>query len=82
MRTSHKAKDAAAEKQSYVCDTFTGHGNPMARERAGTGHLTAGMGTSHRPHSRGRCIRNRATRLHVNEGELNEGELGSEQRSV
>jgi hypothetical protein len=26
MRTSHKAKDAAAEKQSYVCDTFTGHG--------------------------------------------------------
>ena len=24
MRTSHKAKDAAAEKQSYVCDTFTG----------------------------------------------------------
>ena len=23
MRTSHKAKDAAAEKQSYVCDTFT-----------------------------------------------------------
>ena len=28
MRTSHKAKDAAAEKQSYVCDTFTGHGRP------------------------------------------------------
>ena len=26
MRTSHKAKDAAAEKQSYACDTFTGHG--------------------------------------------------------
>ena len=26
MRTSRKAKDAAAEKQSYVCDTFTGHG--------------------------------------------------------
>jgi hypothetical protein len=26
MRTSHKAKDAAAEKQSSVCDTFTGHG--------------------------------------------------------
>ena len=26
MRTSHKAKDAAAERQSYVCDTFTGHG--------------------------------------------------------
>ena len=26
MRTSHKAKDAAAEKQSCVCDTFTGHG--------------------------------------------------------
>jgi hypothetical protein len=26
MRTSHKAKDAAAGKQSYVCDTFTGHG--------------------------------------------------------
>ena len=25
MRTSHKAKDAAAGKQSYVCDTFTGH---------------------------------------------------------
>ena len=25
MRTSHKAKDAAAEKQSYVCDAFTGH---------------------------------------------------------
>jgi hypothetical protein len=24
MRTSHKARDAAAEKQSYVCDTFTG----------------------------------------------------------
>jgi hypothetical protein len=22
MRTSHKAKDTAAEKQSYVCDTF------------------------------------------------------------
>ena len=26
MRTSHKAKDAAAEKQSYACDTFTAHG--------------------------------------------------------
>jgi hypothetical protein len=26
MRTSHKAKDVAAEKPSYVCDTFTGHG--------------------------------------------------------
>ena len=26
MRTSRKAKDAAAGKQSYVCDTFTGHG--------------------------------------------------------
>jgi hypothetical protein len=26
MRTSRKAKDAAAEKQSYACDTFTGHG--------------------------------------------------------
>ena len=26
MRTSHKAKDAAAGKQSYACDTFTGHG--------------------------------------------------------
>jgi NADPH:quinone reductase len=26
MRTSHKAKDAAAEKQSYVCNTLTGHG--------------------------------------------------------
>ena len=26
MRTSHKVKDAAAEKQSYICDTFTGHG--------------------------------------------------------
>jgi hypothetical protein len=25
MRTSRKAKDAAAEKQSYVCDTLTGH---------------------------------------------------------
>ena len=25
MRTSRKAKDAAGEKQSYVCDTFTGH---------------------------------------------------------
>jgi hypothetical protein len=25
MRTSPKAKDAAAEKQSYICDTFTGH---------------------------------------------------------
>jgi hypothetical protein len=22
MRTSHKAKDAAAEKQSYACDTW------------------------------------------------------------
>jgi hypothetical protein len=30
MRTSHKAKDAAAEKQSYVCDTFTGAlGHPL-----------------------------------------------------
>jgi hypothetical protein len=26
MRTSRKAKDAAAEKQSYACDTLTGHG--------------------------------------------------------
>jgi hypothetical protein len=26
MRMSHKAKDAAAEKQSYACDTFSGHG--------------------------------------------------------
>jgi hypothetical protein len=26
MRTSRKAKDAAAERQSYACDTFTGHG--------------------------------------------------------
>ena len=26
MRTSHKAKDAAAEKRSYACNTFTGHG--------------------------------------------------------
>ena len=26
MRTSHKAKDAAAEKRSYSCNTFTGHG--------------------------------------------------------
>ena len=26
MRTSHKAKDAAAGKQSYVCDTFSGRG--------------------------------------------------------
>jgi hypothetical protein len=26
MRTSHKAKDAAAEKQSYACDSFTGYG--------------------------------------------------------
>jgi hypothetical protein len=26
MRTSRKAKDAAAEKQSYACDTFTSHG--------------------------------------------------------
>jgi hypothetical protein len=26
MRTSHKAKDAAAEKQSSACDTFTAHG--------------------------------------------------------
>jgi hypothetical protein len=26
MRTSRKAKDAAAGKQSYACDTFTGHG--------------------------------------------------------
>jgi hypothetical protein len=26
MRTSRKAKDAAAEKQSYVCDTLTGRG--------------------------------------------------------
>ena len=25
MRTSRKAKDAAAEKPSYICDTFTGH---------------------------------------------------------
>ncbi len=25
MRTSHKAKDAAAGKQSYACDAFTGH---------------------------------------------------------
>ena len=25
MRTSRKAKDAAAEKRSYICDTFTGH---------------------------------------------------------
>ena len=26
MRTSRKAKDAAAEKRSYACNTFTGHG--------------------------------------------------------
>jgi hypothetical protein len=26
MRTSHKAKDAAGEKQSCACDTCTGHG--------------------------------------------------------
>ena len=26
MRTSHKAKDAAAGKRSYACNTFTGHG--------------------------------------------------------
>ena len=26
MRTSHKAKDVAAEKRSYACNTFTGHG--------------------------------------------------------
>ena len=26
MRTSHKAKDAAAEKRSYAFNTFTGHG--------------------------------------------------------
>jgi hypothetical protein len=26
MRISHKARDTAAEKQSYVCDRFTGHG--------------------------------------------------------
>ena len=26
MRTSHKAKDAAAERRSYACNTFTGHG--------------------------------------------------------
>ena len=31
MRTSHRARDAAAEKQSYVCDTFTGAlGHPLA----------------------------------------------------
>ena len=38
MRTSHKAKDAAAEKRSYVCDTFTGHGKahqpPLPASRA------------------------------------------------
>ena len=26
MRTSRKAMDAAAERRSYACDTFTGHG--------------------------------------------------------
>ncbi len=36
MRTSHKAKDAAAEKQSYVCDTFTGHGKARQPHLPGT----------------------------------------------
>lgn len=35
MRTSHKAKDAAAEKQSYACDTFTGHGKGAPAASAG-----------------------------------------------
>ena len=35
MRTSHKAKDAAAEKQSYACDTFTGHGKGTPAASAG-----------------------------------------------
>jgi hypothetical protein len=34
MRTSHKAKDAAAGKRSYVCDTFTGHGRDAAGDHA------------------------------------------------
>ena len=56
MRTSHKAKDAAAEKQSYVCDTFTGHGKahqpplpgspvrvfPMMPRRGGRGTVDPG----------------------------------------
>jgi hypothetical protein len=36
MRTSRKAKDAAAEKQSYVCDTFTGRGKAHQRPLPGT----------------------------------------------
>jgi hypothetical protein len=36
MRTSHKAKDAAAEKQSCVCDTFTGHGEAHQPPPPGT----------------------------------------------
>lgn len=36
MRTSHKAKDAAAEKQSYVCDSFTGRGQVHQRPLPGT----------------------------------------------
>jgi hypothetical protein len=38
MRTSHRAKDAAAEKQSYACDTFTGcrvNRSLVARVRSG-----------------------------------------------
>ena len=35
MRTSHKAKGAAAEKQSYACDTFTGHGKGAPAASAG-----------------------------------------------
>ena len=51
MRTSHKAKDAAAERQSYVCDTFTGHGKAHQPHLPGfTGQLIRGPGCAHRPY--------------------------------
>jgi hypothetical protein len=43
MRTSHKAKDAAAEKQSYVCDTFTGHGKGAPAASAGSTGLISSL---------------------------------------